>query len=244
MRLPHEKDNKDFKNYVAQVENSPFTQIQVIEVEIPYKKFYTSYCWKAAVVGETVSRFKNKLKVLYWSDSSARPTVNPFDYAKKMWKESIGFSATLGSLGMGENTLPATYDFLNMDINDYKNYTEIAATYFMMNIGAADGVAKRVLREWVDCAVNHCLACMAPSCEKGVHGERKGAPNTVNVAHRQDQSVLGLLVYQAINRKEGNFQITPDRKQFMNISKRGVDCLSDTEEKNFTISWNHAKTVT
>jgi hypothetical protein len=65
MRSPHEKGNKDLQNYVTQVKNSPFTQVEVIEVESPYAKFYTSYCWKPAVIAETVSRFKNKLKVFY-----------------------------------------------------------------------------------------------------------------------------------------------------------------------------------
>jgi hypothetical protein len=145
-------------------------------------------------------------------------------HAKTTWKTSVGFSATQGSIGMGMNMLQATYDFLNLGIHDFKNYVEVAATYFMMNLN--NTAANRILDEWVDCAVNHCQTCMAPSMKKGVKGGDRNQPSAVNLAHRQDQSVLSLLVYQVINQNEdeGKLQVHTTRTAFMNISKfRGID---------------------
>jgi hypothetical protein len=135
-----------------------------------------------------------------------------------MWQASVGFSGKYGSLGMGVNTLQATYDFLNLDIHDFKNYTEVAATYFMMNL--KNTVAHRILDEWIDCAVNHCQTCMAPSMKKKIKEGERRPPSTVNIAHRQDQSVLSLLVYQAIsqNQNEGNLQVS---YEFMNVTRKG-----------------------
>jgi hypothetical protein len=74
--------------------------------------------------------------------------------------------------------------------------------------------------------VNHCQTCMAPSMKKKIKEGERRPPSTVNIAHRQDQSVLSLLVYQVINQNEdeGKLQVHTTRTAFMNISKfRGID---------------------
>eukprot|EP00978_Attheya_sp_CCMP212_P033493 scaffold135295_cov51-Attheya_sp.AAC.1 len=222
MSLPTEKDMPKLRKYVAQLEKFPFTRLTVIEVEIPYERYYKSYCWKPAVIAETMSRLRSKLKIFYWSDSSPRVSLNPFDYAKTMWKASVAFSGTEGGdLGMGVNTVQATYDFLNLDIHHFKNETAIAATCFMMNVN--NTVANRILDEWVDCAVNHCQTCMAPSMDTKLRSGLRYPPSTVNIVHRQDQSVLSLLVHQAIRQNEGNLQVQT-REDFMNMTRGGKVC--------------------
>ena len=84
-----------------------------------------------------------------------------------------------------------------------------------------DGVLLAVLQPWFDCA-RACTTCMAPigSHKREPNGLLiKGPPSTTYVSHRQDQSVLGLLVYDWLLNQGGSVRLN-DRKYIHVVANR------------------------
>lgn len=138
-----------------------------------------------------------------WADTSAWFTTNPEDQARNILRDGIDFAGRVGKMGMGENTHDATYRYFNMTRDVFKEYREIAAAHFFVNL-MNEAAVSSILYRWIDCAVRACHTCMAPpGSSKYWRKPYVGPPSTEYIVHRQDQSVLGMLVYNWMDHHVG-----------------------------------------
>ena len=193
--------------------NATLVEFEVIE-EIG------TYCFKPQVMQHFLSRPHNRhTKILMWTDSAPRFRENPQKWAKNMWEDGVDFVGRTDSMGMGENTDPDTYHYLGLSRRDFKEYHEIHAQIFLINL-ARRAVRNRIFRKWVDCGTRACTTCMSPpDSSKELSGPELGPPSTIYIAHRQDQSVLSLLVYD-YKRKESAANIQLDKRNYRYLNMR------------------------
>lgn len=220
MRQPNETlpDAMQYK-LVEELQKSPL-HANVIEYEAA--EHYNTYCFKPKVIQDFLVRATKsnmRPRVLMWTDASTRFQGNPDIWANAIQQDGIDFAGRASLMGMSENTHVATYKYFNMSRTKFKDQREVAATHFLVNL-MRDGVVSAVLQPWFDCA-HACNTCMAPvgsSKRNSLGKEMKGPPSTEYVAHRQDQSVLGLLVYDWLLEHGGSVQLN-DQK-YMNVATR------------------------
>jgi hypothetical protein len=180
-------------------------QIKLQTLVIEEQERLDTYCFKPRVV-QMFLRVFDDLDAFMWADSSTRFLGNPETWVSHVLEDGVGFAGRLGRLGMGENTHPATYAYLNVDRTKFKNFTEIAATYWIANLQS--DVYKTVLAPWIACGVHNCLSCMAPpGSSRKLTKPGKGPPSTEYIVHRYDQSVLSILLYEWDWQSAGNIQI-------------------------------------
>ncbi len=193
---------------VEELQNSPL-HANVIEYEAA--ELYSTYCFKPKVIQDFLVRAtKSKMRprVVMWADASMRFQGNPDIWASAIQQDGIDFAGRTSVMGMSENTHVATYKYFNMSRTKFKDQREVVATNFLVNL-MRDGVVSAVLQPWVDCA-HACNTCMAPvgSSKKNSSGKKmKCPPSTEYVAHRQDQSVLGLLAYDWLLKHRSSVQL-------------------------------------
>ena len=160
-------------------------------------------------------------KVVMWADASTRYPADPNINARNMVKDGVYFAGKLGlKMGMGESTHDGTYSFFGMDRTRFRNRREISATHFLVNLMSPD-VVSDVLLPYINCGTNACHRCMAPpGSSKYMDGRTiRGPPSTSYVAHRQDQSVLGLLVYDyMLHRNHTRNVVALDDRTYMHYA--------------------------
>ena len=208
--LPDEMQYK----LVEELQKSPL-HANVIEYEAD--ELYNTYCFKPKVIQDFLVRVRPR--VLMRTDVLMRFQGNPDIWANAIQQDGIDFAGRTSSMGMSENTHAATYKYFNMSRTKFKDQREVAATHFLVNL-MRDGVVSAVLQPWVDCA-HACNTCMAPvgSSKKISSGKKyKSPPSTEYVAHRQDQSVLGLLVYDWLLKNGSSVQL--NIQKYMHVTTR------------------------
>jgi hypothetical protein len=167
------------------------------------------YCWKPRLVYAHVN--SSDLDVFMWADSSTRFDENPQILANGVLQDGVEFVGQTAAMGMGENTHEATYKYLGFQRAEFIPYIEIAGGKFIVNLRR--NASLQLMQQWYDCAVA-CRQCMSPfnsskSIPKGQKWKGRGATNYL--AHRQDQSVLGLLAYD-LQRKGGTVVVRHSNK--------------------------------
>ena len=151
-------------------------------------------------------------------------------------------------LGMAENTHPDTYRFMNKSLEEYYTFKEVAATQWMAYVHPRDDRSfYTTLQRWISCgSMEHCRACMGPSLDtKSRQSPLLGPPNKKFVVPRQDQSVLGLLVYEQIimnnnekKEKEETTTVVPHHGKAVDLSnnKRYMNITTARENRAEQIS--------
>jgi hypothetical protein len=171
----------------------------IVHYEVTEK--YGTYCFKPKIIQDFITHAtlsNTRPRVLCWADTSVRFNSNPEQWATSILQDGMDFAGRMSAMGMGENTHVDTQRYLNISAAKYKHKREMCGCAWAMNLENKQ-LESRVLRPWVDCAARACQTCMAPlnSSKKAPEGVRfKGPPSTKYVAHRQDQSVLNLLVLE------------------------------------------------
>ena len=205
--------------FKEELSKSPLS-LRMIDFEIPSSSLNKgTYCFKPTAMG--VFLRQNSLlppsesaQVVMWSDASTRFLQNPSIWAKHIIQQEIDFVGRKTAWNIRQQTHKGTFKYFGMTPEDYNDHPPIAATSFLVNL-QREGI-RRVLNRWVDCGVLDCHACMAPI------GSSKNDPNGANftkggneyVSHRQDQSVLTLLVtdYMKNSSNEANVKIIGDHE--------------------------------
>eukprot|EP00980_Cylindrotheca_fusiformis_P015285 scaffold4247_cov66-Cylindrotheca_fusiformis.AAC.26 len=197
-------------NFTQLIKESPL-QETIVEMEV---EEFSSYCFKPRIIQDYLAlaaktKPSSSPQVLLWTDTSVIFASNPVEGAKRMVRDQIDFAARIGHMGMGENTDPRTYDYLNMTKTDFIHRRELAASAFMVNLERMQG-RELILTPYIDCGLRECHTCMAPvgTIKKIPEGMKfRGPPSSVYIAHRQDQSVLSLLAFQCEDQKTCNISI-------------------------------------
>jgi len=197
---------------------------------------YHTYCFKPKVIQDYLTHAaltNQRPKVLHWVDTSIRFNSNPVKWATAILRDGIDFAGSSGSMGMGENTHAETQRYLNISAVKYKHKREMLGGVWAMNLDR-QGLVSNVLTPWVDCASRACHACMSPlnSSRTAPKGTRyQGPPSTKYVAHRQDQSVLNLLVLQCEASRVCNVRVS--EPQYLDVVlKRKNNLAKSIQEIN------------
>eukprot|EP00429_Kryptoperidinium_foliaceum_P000517 CAMPEP_0176010422 /NCGR_PEP_ID=MMETSP0120_2-20121206/4759_1 /TAXON_ID=160619 /ORGANISM="Kryptoperidinium foliaceum, Strain CCMP 1326" /LENGTH=307 /DNA_ID=CAMNT_0017343251 /DNA_START=123 /DNA_END=1042 /DNA_ORIENTATION=- len=171
------------------------SKLNVTVYEWPEKEHFKTYCWKPKIVEHFFENHPGLSPVFGWFDSSARFTENPEEWAKLMVRDRIDFAGHTSIMGMGENTHADTWKYFDQDVEDFKEHWEIWAGGWLFNLYSNPKARKEMMEPWIGC---ECHKCMAPpgAVKKTDRSQIKGPPSTDYLAHRQDQSVLGLLAYR------------------------------------------------
>jgi hypothetical protein len=214
---------------VEELQKSPLNA-NVIEYEAA--EAYITYCFKPKVIQDSLVRAtksNTRPTVLMWADASTRFRENPEVWANAIQQDGVDFAGRTGRMGMSENTHFDTYKYFNMSQTEFKDKRELAANFFVVNL-IRDGFVSAVLQPWFDCA-HACTTCMAPVGSHKREENRpiiKGPPSTKYVSHRQDQSVLGLLVYDWLLKQGGSVRL--DDQKYIHVFVRrgkGAKSISD-----------------
>lgn len=168
-------------------EVSPNSEVIFFQVNTDYE----TYCFKPAIVQDYLNHVR--LDVMMWTDSSTRFKGNPNTWALNMVKDEIHFAGREGAMGMGENTHSKTYEFFRVSAMELKDRHEIQAGHWLADLNS--DVFRTVIQPWIDCAVRSCHTCMSPSGSvRKLKRKQSGPPSTEYIGHRQDQSVLSILL--------------------------------------------------
>ena len=231
IKLPdnEEEDERKYQEFAEQIQKSPL-KARIILYKVSGVEYLKTYCWKPSIIQHalTTIRQNQTTKVFMWSDASTRFQQNPWIFAQRIQRDNVDFAGRTSRLGMGENTHPLTYQFLNKSIEDYRKYYEISATQFLFRWMSA--LAQSVLPRWFDCAADlHCRQCMAPDLSsKTFRGRIQGPPSTTYVIPRQDQAVLGLLLYENYNISNSRIH---QNIQVGNLSYMNVTTIRKTSKR-------------
>jgi hypothetical protein len=170
-------------------EVSPSCEVIFFQVNTDYE----TYCFKPVIVQDYLNHVH--VDVMMWTDSSTRFKGNPETWALNMVKDGIHFSGREGAMGMGENTHIKTYEFFRTSALELKERHEIQAGHWLADLNS--DVFRAVIQPWIDCAVRSCHTCMSPSGSvRKLKRKQSGPPSTEYIGHRQDQSVLSILLAQ------------------------------------------------
>jgi len=209
---------------------------------------YSDYCFKPKIISHYLSTPEGQtVDVLMWADASTRyHEGNPYLWAKKMVADGVDYVGRVGTkLGMGENTHEKTWAYLHFDKQDFKSEFELVATHFLVNFksgtinnertsGRRGTIWTDVMEPWIDCGSDsHCRECMAPpGALKDLSKEQlrqiQGPPSDKYICHRQDQSVMGILVYDYIRRQRGRVEFCKEeefyicRSPYMTVTKEMI----------------------
>ena len=174
-----------------------------------------TYCFKPTAMGvflrhNSILPSNESAQVVMWSDVSTRFLQNPSIWAKHIIEDEIDFVGRLEEWSIPQQTHRGTFDYFGFNPDDFNNHPSIAGTHFLVNL-RREVFLKGVLDRWVDCGVLDCHTCMAPigSSKRDPNGAKNGSANEY-ISHRQDQSVLTLLVtdYMKKKREEANVKVT------------------------------------
>eukprot|EP00980_Cylindrotheca_fusiformis_P002149 scaffold483_cov83-Cylindrotheca_fusiformis.AAC.1 len=217
------------KAQFVQLMNESPLQATIVEMEV---EEYDSYCFKPRIIQDFLTLAAERgtrppssngiPKVIQWTDTSIRFLDNPANGAQRMLRDGIDFASRSGDLGMGQNTHPKTFDYLNMTKADFVHRYELGAFSFLVNLERTQGM-EYILRPYINCGLRECHTCMAPVGSIKKIPDKTipwGPPLSDYLAHRQDQSVLSLLVFTSEDQKTCNVSID-DKKYFNSKTKRG-----------------------
>lgn len=149
-----------------------------------------------------------------------------------MIRDGVEFAARKTVWSIPGETHPETFAYLNLNPVDFIKDTSIAATHFLVNL-EKERFQHEVVSKWIDCARN-CTTCMAPpgSTKKGGTGPGFGKDPLQFRAHRQDQAVLGALVYNYVHlHKDANVTLDHPSPYFCTGTARGGHLKSVTDWK-------------
>ena len=135
-----------------------------------------------------------------------------------MIRDGVDWAGKMGEMGMGENTHEDTYRYFNISRTKFKEMHSILGGVWLANL-ERKVVIDHILQPWLDCGIHACYTCMAPpgSTKALPDGMSiQGPPSTTYLAHRQDQSVLSLLVYQS-QVETSSVVIRIDDEEYLNI---------------------------
>eukprot|EP00980_Cylindrotheca_fusiformis_P015269 scaffold4247_cov66-Cylindrotheca_fusiformis.AAC.10 len=198
-------------NFRQLVKESPL-QETIVEMEV---EEYGSYCFKPRIIQDFLTLAAETKptpsipQVLLWADASIRFLESPAIGAHRMVRDQVDFASRSGGLGMGENTHQKTFDYLNMTKADFVHRHELGAFTFLVNLERTQGM-EHILRPYINCGLRECHTCMAPvgSTKLAPNGTiYHGPPSSDYIAHRQDQSVLSLLVFRSADKNTCNISI-------------------------------------
>ena len=193
--------------------------IQYMNVEDEFE----TYCFKAHVIHDVLQ--KQNPDILMWADTSVEFEKNPQLIADEMDESGLELFITEGTMGMGHNTYNETAAWFGLDRRTFHEKREIQSGLWFALVrdksdDAPTSVFQEIVQPYVDCGIDHCRECMAPgenlkSIQIGrkrirEHGEKyEGVhpPGKQFIAHRQDQSVLSLLVHKYIRSHTQNSAI-------------------------------------
>jgi hypothetical protein len=209
------EDNGWITEFKEELSKSPLL-LHMIDFEVQSDALNAgTYCFKPTAMGVFLRRNNvlppsESAHVVMWSDASTRFLQNPSIWAKHMIQKEIDFVGRAAEWSIPQQTHIGTFEYFDLKPNDFNDHPPIAATHFLVNLQREN--IRRVLDRWVDCGVLDCHTCMAPHgsskrvSNKGA--DYKYGPNEYR-AHRQDQSVLTLLVTDYMKKKgaEANVKI-------------------------------------
>eukprot|EP00980_Cylindrotheca_fusiformis_P014147 scaffold3716_cov69-Cylindrotheca_fusiformis.AAC.32 len=146
-----------------------------------------------------------------------------------MVRDQVDFASRSGALGMGQNTHQKTFDYLNMTKADFVHRRELGAFSFLVNLERTQGM-EHILRPYINCGLRECHTCMAPvgTTKRILNNTISfGPPSSDYIAHRQDQSVLSLLVFRSADQKTCNISIGD--KDYLNSKTRSGHTAKNIE---------------
>lgn len=206
--------------FKEEISKSPLS-LRMIDFEVPSNSLDGgTYCFKPTAMG--VFLRQNSLlppsesaDVVMWSDASTRFLQNPSIWAKRIVRKEIDFVGKKEAWDIRQQTHSGTFEYFGLTPQDFNDHPPIAATHFLVNLQREQ--IRKVLNRWVDCGVLDCRACMAPigSSKKDPNGTNYKKGGNEYVSHRQDQSVLTLLVteYMKNSTTEANVKIIGDDQE-------------------------------
>jgi len=246
-------------NWVAEfkeeLSKSPLT-LRMTDFEVPRDSLNAgTYCFKPTAVGaflrwNSILPSSESAQVVMWSDTSTRFLENPSIWAKHIIQEEIDFVGGTAAWNIRMQTHKGTFDYFGLTPEDFNDHPPIASGHFLVNLQREE--IRRVLDRWVDCGVLDCRTCMAPI------GSSKNDPNGAEdkfgineyVSHRQDQSVLTLLVtnFMKDQSAEANVKIIGNGEEspyFCIETSRNRGNIKSVKDWNttFTIPPHACKTV-
>jgi hypothetical protein len=200
--------------FKEELSKSPLS-LHMIDFEVQGDALNTgTYCFKPTAMGVFLRRNRilppsESAQVVMWSDASTRFLQNPSIWAKHIIQKEIDFVGRQTSWSIPQQTHRGTFDYFDMNPDDFNNHPTIAGGHFLVNLQSEN--IRRVLDRWVDCGVLDCHTCMAPlgSSKRDPNGAKYEEGGNEYVSHRQDQAVLTLLVtdYMKKERAEANVKI-------------------------------------
>ena len=222
--------------------------LHMTDYEVPSDSFNEgTYCFKPTAMGvflrwNSILQPNESAQVVMWSDASTRFLQNPSIWAKHIVQEEIDFVGRAAEAwNIRKQTHKGTFDYFGLTPEDFNDHPPIAATHFLVNLQREQ--IRRVLNRWVDCGVLDCRTCMAPI------GSSKNDPNGAEdkfganeyVSHRQDQSVLTLLVtgYMKDQSAEANVKIIGNGEEspyFCLKTRRHRGDIKSVKDWNMTFS--------
>ena len=175
-----------------------------------------TYCFKPTAMGVFLRQNSRLLPhVVMWSDASTRFLQNPSLWANIIIQHEIDFVGRKEVWSIPQQTHSGTFEYFGLDPQNYHDHPPIAGTHFMVNLQREQILS--VLNKWVDCGVLDCHTCMAPigSSKNDPNGSTYTEGGNEYVSHRQDQSVLTLLVtnYMKNFSTKANVKIIGDREE-------------------------------
>lgn len=172
-------------------------------VEMPTPHAMDTYCFKPQAIQQFLldAQREHRLpRIIFWADVSTRFMEDPTPLAEAIWKDGVDFVGRYTQWNVAEQTHDATFSYFGAQSReDYRHDLAIAATHFALNLNHTQFV-EEVLQPWMRCGVDSCLQCMAPLGSAKYPPETEGKTHEMGSAtylgHRQDQSVLNLLLYK------------------------------------------------
>ena len=234
-----ERDQWDEYNKMMEDLQRDLAQTELTFFLRPYNatESYRTYCFKGRIVNQVIQEF-GQPQTLMWADTSIRYHDDPAVWARRLIEDKMAAVAHTGALGMGENTHPDMWAYFGLNVSEFAQFRELESGYFILNFATAANVREEILDPWMTCAGDDCLTCMCPpnstkGIPPGVHW--KGPPSTEYIAHRQDQSAFGVLVYDYLLRNEGKVSINLPYYMNVTVQRREIwanstaDILSEEE---------------
>ena len=188
-------------------------QLQFIDMEVQSNTLNAgTYCFKPTAMGvylrhNSLLPLHETAKVVMWSDASTRFLQNPSMWANYMVQNDIDFIGRRTIWSIPQQTHVGTFEYFDMKPHDFDDHPSIASGHFLINLKREK--SRMILHRWVDCGVLDCHTCMAPigSSKRDPNGAKYKGRGNDYVSHRQDQSVLTLLVTDYMKKYESTANV-------------------------------------
>jgi hypothetical protein len=146
------------------------------------KKVMVAHAWKVAMIRDALKQYR----YIIWADSSIRfwDAADPSPLQPLAMKHGIVGMETNGPISGWTN--PRTFKALHVNMSDFDNASMIASGAIFIERDESSTMIDR----WLDCATHE--ECIWP--EKSGRWSKNG-----KIAHRDDQSVISIFLYQKHN---------------------------------------------